>query len=559
MKNYWKAAAALIIVGAVMLAGCSTGSSKSASKSGNDNGGSVTVSVVGAIEGFNYLKAGSNIVFTEQMMHGIWPDSFTPDPSLKSVMNSDLLESADLISKSPQVVQYKINPKASWSDGTPISADDYIYLWEAMSGNKKFKDADGSAFLPANTSGYDQISSVKGSDGGKTVTVKFSSSFSDWKSLFNPILPSHVVKKVGFNSGLDNFGDALKVSGGPWMADSYADGQSFVKVRNPKYWGKAAGLSSIVYRIINDSTELASAVQNGEIQVVNPTNGTVSLKDALQGVGGFHLVTAPSLTFQHLDFNESNEYLAKTDIRRAIANAINRNEIVQRTVGQINPKATTIGNHIFLPGQPGYVDNSGEYGKFDAKKAKQALLKAGMVEGSDGYLQPTWGSQAGKDFTLSIVSASGRELWNQIQQLVQAQLKAVGIKVKIVTLTDYFSQVQKGNYDMATYGWAINPYPSTMKSVWCSYTNAECASNWAHYSNSKVDALLKKATGELDSQKASVLYNQADKLLWSDMASLELYEYQQVGGWSGSVDIENLKYNSSALGFHWNDQDWRLK
>lgn len=552
MKRFRKTVGALVLSATILFTGCAGGGTAA------ESDGSVTVSVLGSVEGFNFLKAGSNIIFAKQMMHGIWPASFAPDVNLEPQMNSDLLDSVEVVSTDPQVVEYTINADATWSDGTQISAEDYIYLWHALSGDEEFTDTDGNAFLAANTSGYEQIASVEGSEDGKLVTVTFESPYSDWKSLFDLLMPAHIAEEVGFNSGFDNFSDALKVSGGPWMADSYADGQSFVKVRNPEYWGDPAGLSSIIFRIFADSNELPSAVKNGEIQVVNPTTGTVNLKNALEGVPGFDLVIEPNLTFQHLDFNQANEYLAKVEIRRAIANAIDRNKIVERTVGQINPDATTIGNHIFLPNQQGYVDNSGVYGEFRPEAAKQALLGAGMVEGPNGYLQPTWGSQSGQDLSFSIVSASGRELWNQIQQLVQDQLKDVGIKVEVVTLADYFSQVQQGNFDMATYGWAIDPYPSVMTSVWCSYTKPKCSSNWVQYSNSDVDDFLDQASKELDLEKATALYNEADKLLWSDMASLEIYQFQQVGGLTSSPNIENVIYNPSSLGFHWNDEEWKL-
>ena len=153
------------------------------------------------------------------------------------------MTSASVVKANPQTVVYQINPKAAWSDGVPISASDFIYAWQAQSGNPKFKDAGGKPFLPASSAGYNQIASVTGSNGGKTVTVVYSKPYGDWQSLFsqaNPLLPAHIAQKVGFDSGYASFSPSVDISGGPYMIQSYAKGEDLVEVRNPHYWARPA-------------------------------------------------------------------------------------------------------------------------------------------------------------------------------------------------------------------------------------------------------------------------------------------------------------------------------
>src|SRR5579875_3380651 len=79
-----------------------------------------------------------------------------------------------------------------------------VSLDEALAGfniNQAYKDVGGKAYIPASTAGYSQIKSITGSNNGKTVTVVFSSPFSDWKSLFADLMPAHIASKVGFNNG----------------------------------------------------------------------------------------------------------------------------------------------------------------------------------------------------------------------------------------------------------------------------------------------------------------------------------------------------------------------
>ena len=71
----------------------------------------------------------------------------------------------------------------------------------------------------------------------------FATPFSDWKSLFGggtPMIPAHIAEKVGFNSGFQNFGPAVQVSGGPYEIQSYTQGEDLVEVPNPHYWGVPA-------------------------------------------------------------------------------------------------------------------------------------------------------------------------------------------------------------------------------------------------------------------------------------------------------------------------------
>ena len=149
---------------------------------------------------------------------------------------------------------YQINPKATWSDGVPISAQDFIYNWQAQSGNPAYKDVGGKAFLPVGTAGGDSsIKSVTSSNNGKTATAVFSSPFSDWQSLYGagmPFAPAHIASKVGFNNGFQTFGAAVQVSGGPYMIQSYAQGQDLVEVEirttgaRPASWTRSSSGSS---------------------------------------------------------------------------------------------------------------------------------------------------------------------------------------------------------------------------------------------------------------------------------------------------------------------------
>ena len=97
------------------------------------------------LAGFNINTSAASEFVLQEIMNMVWPQAFIVNNKLQPVLNNQLLESASVTSTSPQTVVYKINPKAVWSDGTPITADDFIYNWQAQSGNPAYTDVGGPA------------------------------------------------------------------------------------------------------------------------------------------------------------------------------------------------------------------------------------------------------------------------------------------------------------------------------------------------------------------------------------------------------------------------------
>ena len=557
-----------VIAAALIAAGCSSGSSGTNSSQSNTgsvkSGGTLTYALDEDVAGFNSVLEGDNEFVLTEMVDQTLPRVFTVQPDLKPALNTQFVTSAKVTSTNPQTVVYQISPKAVWSDGVPITASDFIYNWHAQSGNPAYKDVGGKTFLPVSTSGYSQIKSVTGSNGGKTVTVVFSQPYGDWQALFSqnqPLLPAHIAQRVGFDSGFQNFGPAVQVSGGPYEIQSYTKGEDLVEVRNPHYWGPAGKLSKIVFRFILDDSQQPPAVQNGEVNMVNPVIASLPYLDSLKSIPNFTVSVQPSLEFQHFDFNEANPYLALAGVRHAIAFGTNRQEMVARIVTPLTTKIKPLENRLIMPTEPGYTNTSDGYGAFNPAKAKQLLQQAGMTMGSDGYFHPNSGPQKGQDFTLSVSTTSGVEVRSEIEQLFQANMKAIGVKINIQNYpanTLFGTIGPKGEFDIIEFAWVISPFISANQSIYCSYTDAtNCGNNWDHYSDPKVDSLFTQALSTLNETQATALYNQIDGLLWSDMATLPLFQAPDLYGWSSGYG--NIVPNDSNVGIPWNANQWGAK
>lgn len=552
--------AAVVVAAALIAAGCSSSTGSSSSGRSVTSGGSLTFALDEDVAGFNSLLAGDNEFVLTEILDQTLPRVFVVQPNLKPALNTEIVTSATVVKTNPQTVVYQINPKAVWSDGVPISADDFMYNWKAQSGNPKFKDVGGKPFLPVGTSGYNQIASVTGSNGGKTVTVVFSKPYGDWQALFsqnNPLLPAHIAEKVGFDSGFQNFGSAVQVSGGPYEIQSYTKGEDLVEVRNPHYWGPPGTLSKIVFRFILSDDQQPPAVQNGEVNMVNPVLASIPFLDSVKSIPNFTVSVQPALEYQHMDFNEANPYLALAGVRHAIAYGTNRQEMITRIVSPLTTAIGPLGNRLFMPTESGYADTSNGYGAFDPAKAKSLLQQAGMTMGSDGYFHPNFGPEKGQDFTLSISTTSGVAVRSEIEQLFQADMKAIGIKINIqnYTANTLFGTIgPKGEFQIIEFAWVISPFTSANQSIYCSYTSPLCGNNWDHYSDPKVDTLFGQALSTVNPAQATPLYNQIDGLLWSDMATLPLFQNPDLFGWSNNY--VHVVPNTSNVGIPWNANAW---
>src|ERR1700722_6438302 len=161
LKGYVKRAAFAAMAGAALsvsiiaVAPTASGAATKASSSG----GTATMALDENLAGFNINTSAAAEFVLQEIMNMVWPQAFIVNNKLQPVLNKQFLQSAVQTSANPQTVVYTLNPKAVWSDGTPITADDFIYNWQAQSGDSAYSDVDGKPYDDASTTGYSQNTS----------------------------------------------------------------------------------------------------------------------------------------------------------------------------------------------------------------------------------------------------------------------------------------------------------------------------------------------------------------------------------------------------------------
>lgn len=485
---------------------------------------------------WNYNQLDGPNVATSDVMLSLMPAPMVSDEKAVVTPDPNYVTSAKVTSTSPQVITYVLNPKAKWSDGTPITVKDYEAQWNALNGKNP-------AFLVASTTGYELVSSVKAGRDDHEVVVTFAEPFSDWQSLFSPLYPaSQQSTPQAFNTGFLN---KIPVTAGPFKLSKIDQTQKSVTVvRDPNWWGDKAKLDTIVFRSM-DQTASIQAFANNELDIVNIGANAEGFKQA-SGVTGGAVREAAGPDYRHFTFNATSPMLSDPAVRRAIAQAINRSAIAQSDLNGLNWPAKTMDNHFFVNSQQGYQDNSGDVGKYAPDKAKAALDAAGWkVNGQ-------FRQKDGKTLDLKFVIPSGVARAKSEAELTQAMLSDVGVKLTIQAVPGdaFFGKyVNVGNFDMTPFSWIGTPFAiSSAKSIYQNPTKdgkgqLAIQQNYARVGSPEIDALLQAASSELDVAKARDQINQADKLIWDEVHSLILYQRPQIYG--SRANLANI----GAFGF----------
>ncbi|MEU3978618.1 ABC transporter family substrate-binding protein [Streptomyces sp. NPDC026672] len=436
-----------------LLAGCGSDEEASRPLAGPDiaaaardavaDGGTLHWAVDSVPETLNAFQADAD-AGTTRVAQAVLPSMFRLDQNGRPVRNPDFLESARVVKTEPrQVVLYKLDQQAVWSDGREIGAADFAAQWRALSG----KD---TAYWTARNAGYDRIEKIERGANDLEVRVTFSRPYADWRSLFSPLYPKDVMGTPdAFNDGARR---KLKASAGPFKVQKVdTEHKELVLTRNPRWWGQPAKLDEIVLQTVPreqraaalaaGTTDLAD-VDPAEAERIGLAGRAGGTGTPLQGAGrtsakklrgwalahGFDSDKIPSgekklaraistylreqealrafevrkslePAYTQLAMNGSTGPLADERVRRAVARALDRRQLAKLVLTPLGLPAVPVGSHLALSGQTAYTDSSGALGGLDTKEAQSLLADAGWVPGGPVKEEKKTGKAAGPEAT----------------------------------------------------------------------------------------------------------------------------------------------------------------
>ena len=535
--------------------------------------GSIAYSV-GADDFLSYNGLQSNTYTTynsavvDRMFSSFW--YFGTDGSI--IPNKDF-GTYEKTSDDPLTVKYTISDDAKWSDGTPVTAGDFIVHWAANNDTVK---AEGSETPLFDSISFEQGKYIpeapEGEADGKEFTVTYPEPYADWEILISTALPAHIVAKEAgmsfeelvtaakekdvealtpaaefWNDGWDfspgELPDAslvpsmgpYKFKDGGWQA-----GQSITLEANPEYWGTPAATKELVLRFADPKTHV-QALQNGDLDVIEP-QATVDTLQQLEGLGDdVNVQTGDQLTWEHVDYNrgEGSVFADSPELREAFALCLPRQQIVDNLIKPIYADAQVMNLREVFPFQDKYqevVDAAypKEMDQPNIEKAKELVEKSGVSK-------PTvrLGYQAGNQRRTETVA------------LIKSSCDQAGFDVQDANSPVFFKEVMPaGDYDAALYAWA----GSGQKASGANIYQSDGAQNQQSYNNPEVDAAWDKLATSLDENEQLEQIKTIEKLLWEDFQAIPLYAHPGLVG--HKADVANVRDTAAQSGALWNVEQW---
>ena len=493
-----------------------------------------------------------------ELSSALWGQMFTVTPD-GTYLPDELAEMPTQqngdISRDGLTITLKLNKQMEWSDGQPITADDFIYWWTVNQ-----DQATGSA----STSGYDQIDTMTASD-PHTLVLHYKTVFAPFLFYLPYAAPKHA---WGSNADKDlqnipAVNLAPTVTSGPFMVQDYASGQSFTLVPNLHYASTSLHptvLDKLIFKGYQSKDALIAGFQAGETD--HAEDFTVGDLQKLSNVSGLQ-VTAQA-GYEHLDLNLSKPYLQDVNVRKAIFQAIDRCQII---TSLIQSQCSALSLNDLEPGTPDHDPNIRGFAY--STSAAQADMKASGWDCSKAPAAPC--TKDGQPFpTLQLVTTSGNALRQNTIQVIQQDLAKVGIPVNIdgnlypagTFFGDYASGgiLATGKFDLAEYAYVLtldsdgNLYGSYHSSQIPTAANP-AGSNYQHLSDPRLDQMLQSGRTTLNAAARSQIYKNIQEYMIDQQAyQVPLYIRPDIVLTDSLVG--NYFSNGTSLGDEWNVGEW---
>lgn len=550
---------------ALVLAGCSGGGTAgesssavaqsslkstgwtTADRSSIKDGGTLTLPIDSAPANFQINNLDSGTV-DDQTIAGVYLPGFIQFKENGDwEANPDYAESVKLTKDSPQTVEIKINPKAVWSDGTPITVKDVAANWKALNGTNP-------AFAPLATNVWEDVDSVTQGSDERDVVITFKKTNADWASVLTGIYPSWAVDTPDhFNKawakGPYAADGTTYVSGGPYIVKSFdANGGVLTFEKNSKWWGDTPKLDTIVFKTVSRDG-LAQAYANKELDAINLYGSADNLKTA-NSRSDSKIERSLGTTWRHVTLNGTSEVFKDKEVRQAFAQSLNRKVLAQAILSPVKSPGDVLNNMVYLPGQKGYEDDASKVYGYSTDSAKKKLEDAGYKIGSNGYA-----SKDGKELDVRFVIPSDNQNSANIAQLVQQQTKLAGFKVTIDTVPtdDFFTKyitTTTRDFDATYFAWQGTPFPvSSLKSI---FYPADAGQNYAGVTDDSLGAAWDKANAELDASTRIKDAQAIDKKIVAVAGTIPLFA--EPYAWGVRKDLVNYgpaQFQSSSV--KWQD------
>jgi peptide/nickel transport system substrate-binding protein len=427
---------------------------------------------------------------------------FTPVVNLdRSLMPIPGLADSWEISEDGLTYRFKLNKKATFSNGQPVRASDVVFTLRKIADPKTEAVQVHDAFASLD------LEKTRAID-DHTVEVVFRQRLAAQLVRFNDVM---VLPEAVYSIGelrKDFFIRA--VGSGPYMLVRRDVGKEIVLQRRKDYWGVRPHIETIVFKVVDDHAVAFKALLNGDLDESLVTSDTwLRERNNPQSTRVIDFQRFYTLNYNFIAWNNRNPFFKDKRVRRAMSMCIPLDVVVQELF-QGTARAMS---GPFTPDEWAYNPTVPVI-KYDPAGAQELLAAAGWRDtNADGVLD-----KDGKPFHFSLIAMSGSATSKQIAQMVQSELKKIGVQADVAMMEggQAISRLMGGNYDAAYLSWDLDADPDPYAIFHSSQFPGSGGQNWVFYSNPEADRIMDEARHELDTSKRKDLYWRLHEILAED-------------------------------------------
>lgn len=402
------------------------------------------------------------------------------------------------VSEDGRAITFHLRDDAFWHDGEPVTSADVKYTFDTIRANPSYYFS----------SRMQLVESVEAPD---DYSVVFHTEEPDasliadlgWYATF--IIPKHL-----FDVGIpweDNPVSMDPIGSGPFKFHSFRQGVGTTLVPNPDYHEGAPKLDRLIFSIVPDDATAVQALINGEIDVLEGVPATDV--PILQADPNIRLVLNEYPSPMRIIFNHDHPLSGDPVVRRAIAYAIDRDEISTKIFNGIQPP-----EYSMYPSLIGWAANTVDTAPhFDIEAAVQLLEDAGHTRDADGFFI--------RGLTIDVFEGWG---YPDAAMLISATLRQAGIELR-VQVHEFNAWFQKVGLDrdfiLQMQGGFMGPDPNALYNRYATGVGG----NYGNYSNLEFDELLRQARSTGDQEERARLYKEAQAILAAELPFLPLVAY----------------------------------
>ena len=555
----------LVLVNIFLLVACDLSQPAEPSPSGNDQnidntnkevkpqeGGQLRIPVQG-LESWNPLiaKTTDSVNFLSLIYEGL----IGYDSDLKKIPK---LASDWQVSEDGRLWTFNIRKDAKWHDGTSITAEDVIFTYNIL------KEGVLNSVYQYNIFDNDNILEIGLKNNDKySLFVRLAEPSSKLLDIFTfPVISKDYYESVENIIKIQKDLTKAPLGTGPYkVAEEYfsEDQESIILVRNEDWWGRRPYIDKIIGKIYTNKEEARKAFMQGELDLVDTMIVYVNNKSVEEDTKLYRFMTN---YYEFLGLNSESELIKDPKIRKALAYAIDRREIISKVY--LNNAQTV---DVPIPSNHWLYDNAYRLYDYDIDRAKRLLKEAGWQDlDGDGILDKTVDNQK-IELKIKLVSNSGNDLRRDVLSLIKSHLELVGFKVetqiadmetiaKDLLATNQFDALLTGYYLDIALDLSFAFHSREIVEIDDIEDLDEIDSipnNFIKYRNSELDSLLDLASHSYDLNELSSVYQNIQDHMTRELPIISLYFR------TGSLLVNPKLYGidkPSQLSLYRNIEEW---